>query len=476
MTTPAEPSRIEGDSLGEVRVPAAAYYGAQTQRAVENFPISGTRFPPAFIRALGLVKWAAARANMELDLLDPALGAAIAAAADEMIAGDLAAHFVVDVFQTGSGTSTNMNANEVIANRAIELRGGTRGSRAVHPNDHVNLGQSSNDVIPTALHVAALSALRADLLPALAGLAAALAEKSREFSAIVKIGRTHLQDAAPVTLGQVFSGYASQIEQGIARLERAQAPLAELALGGSAVGTGLNVHPEFARRAIGHLAARTGLPLREASNHFAAQAACDAAVEVSGALKAVAVALMKIADDIRWLGSGPRHGLGELILPAVQPGSSIMPGKVNPVIAESAIMAACQVVANDLAITLGGMGGQFELNTMLPLITRNLLESIDLLAASARNFGARLVRGIAADHERIARMLEDSLALATALAPAIGYDAAAAIAKEAAASGRTVREVAAAKGVLPPADLDRLLDPRAMTQGGFLGGKPGAPG
>ncbi len=466
----SDSTRVERDAMGEMRIPAPAYYGAQTQRAQENFPISGIRFPRAFIRALGLIKLAAAETNMELGLLDPRMGQAIATAAAEVAAGKLDEHFVLDIFQTGSGTSTNMNANEVIANRSTEILGGALGSGLVHPNDHVNLCQSSNDVIPTAIHIAALTAIHADLLPALVNMAATLTAKSEEFADIVKVGRTHLQDATPVTLGQVFRGYASQVAHGIARLERVQGSLGELALGGTAVGSGLNAHPDFARRTIERLAARSALPLREAADHFEAQSARDAAVETSGALKVIAVSLTKIANDLRWLGSGPRHGLGELLLPAVQPGSSIMPGKVNPVIAESLLMVCAQVLGNDLVITLGGASGNFELNVMMPVIARNLLESIELLAAATRNFETRLVRGLAADRGRLARTAEDSLALATALVPVIGYDAAAAIVTEAAASGRAVREVAAEKKILPPAELDRILDPSRMTRGGLLGG------
>ena len=478
MPTPGETAtfRIEKDSMGEMRVPAGAYYGAQTQRAAENFPISGIRFPRHFIRALGMIKSSAAETNMELGLIQPQIGKAIVRAAEEVVESKLDDQFVVDIYQTGSGTSTNMNANEVIANRAIEILGGKIGSRAVHPNDHVNLCQSSNDVIPTAIHVAALIAIHEDLIPALKVLRDALNAKAGEFADIVKTGRTHLQDATPVTLGQVFSGFASQVEHGIARLESAGQSLAELALGGTAVGTGLNAHPEFARRTIARLASRTRLPFREAADHFEAQSGRDAAVEASGALKVVAVSLTKLANDVRWMGSGPRNGLGELIIPEVQPGSSIMPGKVNPVIAESVLMVAAQVIGNDLTVTVSGQAGNFELNVMMPVIARNLLESIALLAASARNFEERLIRGLKADRERISRQLEESLALCTSLAPIIGYDAAAAIAKEAAHSGRTVREVAAERKVLPPDELAQALDPKQMTRGGFLGGKPQAAG
>ncbi|MBI3989261.1 MAG: class II fumarate hydratase, partial [candidate division NC10 bacterium] len=419
--------RIEKDSMGEMKVPKDAYFGAQTQRAVENFPMSGRRFPRPFIRALGMIKHAAAKVNKDLGLLDPRLADAIAEAAKEVMEGKLDDQFVVDIFQTGSGTSTNMNANEVIANWAIELLGGAIGSKRVHPNDHVNLGQSSNDVIPTAIHIAALEGVEQDLLPALKHLHGTLKAKAREFDKVVKIGRTHLQDATPIRLGQEFSGYARQVELGIRRIEQTKSSLAELALGGTAVGTGLNTHPEFPRRVIASLSELTGIPFREAEDHFEAQGAQDALVEASGALKTVAVSLMKIANDIRWLGSGPRCGIGEIMLPEVQPGSSIMPGKVNPVMAESAIQVAAQVIGNDLAITLGGQWGFFELNTMMPLMASNLLESILLLANAMRNFADRCISGIRADEARSAEMIEKSLAMCTALAPVIGYDEAAKI-------------------------------------------------
>src|SRR5436309_7428544 len=378
--------RIEKDSMGEVRVPSTALYGAQTQRAVENFPISGLRFTREFIRAMGLIKLAAAQANMDLRLLDPKLGQAVIQAAQEVVDARLDQHFVLDIFQTGSGTSTNMNMNEVISNRAIQILGGVVGSKKpVHPNDHVNMGQSSNDVIPTAMHVAARESIERSLIPALRKLHAALAAKAREFDSIVKIGRTHLQDATPVRLGQEFGGYARQVELGIRRLERLRDTLGELPLGGTAVGTGINTHPEFARRTIEHLSKLTGLKFREAEDHFEAQGGKDAVVEASGALKTIAVSLTKIANDIRWLASGPRCGIGEIHLPEVQPGSSIMPGKVNPVIAESVLMAAAQVFGNDLTVTIGGQSGVFELNVMMPVMAHNLLESIRLLAASAGN-------------------------------------------------------------------------------------------
>jgi fumarate hydratase class II len=456
--------RIERDSMGEMRVPADSYWGAQTQRAIDNFPVSGRGFPPAFIRSLGRVKAAAAVVNVALGELDPRLGEAVATAAREVAAGTLEDQFVVDLFQTGSGTSTNMNANEVIANRANELLGGTRGSRSpVHPNDHVNRGQSSNDVIPTTLHVAAALAIRDDLLPALAALHQSLSAKAHAFHGVLKMGRTHLQDATPVRLGQELDGYAAMVERGAARLESALERMAELAIGGTAVGTGINTHPEFGTRVAAHLARETGFPFVEAGDHFEAQSARDAAVELSGALKTVAVSLYKVANDVRFLGSGPRAGLGELRLPPLQPGSSIMPGKVNPVIPEVVMQVAAQVIGNDAAITVGGLSGNFELNVMVPVITRNLLESISLLSAAATLFAQRCIDGLDADRERCGETVERSLALATALVPALGYDAAAEVAKEAWSRGRSVREVAREKGLLPPEELERLLDPSSMT-------------
>jgi fumarate hydratase class II len=451
--------RIETDSLGEVRVPAGAYYGAQTARAVENFPVSGLRFPRAFIRALGFIKKHAASTNAELGLLDGRRAQAIQAAAEEVAEGKFDAQFVVDIFQTGSGTSTNMNANEVIANRACELLGGRIGDKSVHPNDHVNCGQSSNDVIPTAIHVAALDGIEFKLLPALEGLRGALADRAVAFKDILKIGRTHLQDATPIRLGQEFSGYVSQIEHGIARLRQAQGFLGELPLGGTAVGTGLNTHHEFAQRTIRRLAEETRLKLREAPNHFEAQAARDACVETAGVLKTVAVSLIKIANDIRWLGSGPRLGLGELRLPALQPGSSIMPGKVNPVLCERVVQVGAQVFGNETVVGLAGAAGSFELNTMMPVLAYNLLQAIELLANASRVFAERCVRGLEADEQRCQSNVERSLAMGTALVPAIGYDKAVRIVKAAAESGRTVREVALEMSGLDKAKLDELLDP-----------------
>jgi fumarate hydratase, class II len=456
--------RKETDSLGEVLVPSGAYFGAQTQRAVENFPVSGIRFPRRFLEALGRIKRAAARANQELGLLSPRLAEAIAQAATEVVDGKLDAHFVVDVFQTGSGTSTNMNANEVIANRANEILGAPRGAKSpVHPNDMVNRGQSSNDVIPTAMHVASLQALEGDLLPPLRRLEKALAAKAEEFGGIVKIGRTHLQDATPILLGQEFSGYASQVAHSIRRIESVRDPLGELALGGTAIGTGINTHPRFAALAIERLAGETGLSLREAGNHFEAQAAKDAMVEASGALRSVAVSLWKIAQDLRFLASGPRCGIGEIILPATQPGSSIMPGKVNPVMAEALLQACAQVHGNDLAIVFAAQGSNFELNVMMPVMAHNFLQGVAILGKAVDLFTRKCVEGVRADEKRCAELVEKSLALVTPLALRIGYDRAAEIAKAAHATGRSIRQVALARKVLPEEELDRVLDPRRMT-------------
>ena len=405
---------------------------------------------------------------MDLGLLDKKIGNAIIEAAQEVSDGKLDRHFVLDIFQTGSGTSTNMNANEVISNRAIQILGGVVGSKKpVHPNDHVNMGQSSNDVIPTAMHVAALESIERALNPALGKLQKALAAKAKEFDGIVKIGRTHLQDATPIRLGQEFGGYARQAQLGFRRLQKLRDTLGELPLGGTAVGTGINTHPKFSAKAIQHLSNLTGLQFREAENHFEAQSAKDAIVETSGALKAIAVSLTKIANDIRWLASGPRCGIGEITLPETQPGSSIMPGKVNPVIAESLLMVAAQVIGNDLTVTIGGQSGVFELNVMMPVMAHNVLESIRLLAASAVNLTDRCVAGIQANEERSNEMIEKSLALCTAMVPEIGYDAAAAIAKESQKTGKTVREIALKKKIMPPARLKEILDPIRMTKPGI---------
>lgn len=459
-------TRTETDSMGSMQVPAEAYYGAQTARAVENFPISNLRFPRSFIRALGLIKKHAAAANEALGLLPAKLSGAIQQAAQAVAAGQMDGEFAVDIFQTGSGTSTNMNANEVVANRAAELLGGRRGDKSVHPNDHVNRGQSSNDVIPTAIHLAALDLLEHQLLPALSELHAALLKKSLDFRDIIKIGRTHLQDATPLRLGQEFSGYASQVEHGIHRLRTAQTALGELALGGTAVGTGINTHPEFAKRTIEGLARETGFNFREAANHFEAQGAIDACVETSGAVRTVALSLIKIANDIRWLGSGPRCGLGELRLPATQPGSSIMPGKVNPVMCEMLIQICAQVMGNDTVVAFSATCGALELNTMLPVTAHNLLQSLELLGSGCRVFSRRCIAGLEADAERCEANVEMSLAMCTALAPVIGYDRAAQIAKVAHETGKTVREVAGEMSGLDAKKLGELLDPKRQTTAG----------
>lgn len=460
-----EQMRIESDSMGQMQVPDWALWGAQTQRAVENFPISGYRFDRRFIRAMGLIKQAAAEVNHDLGLLDDERAALIVQAAQEVIDGKLDEHFVLDIYQTGSGTSTNMNTNEVISNRAIRLAGGKVGSRdPVHPNDHVNMGQSSNDVIPTAIHVAAAEGLQGNLIPALEGLAARLDEKAKAFWPVIKIGRTHLQDATPIRLGQTFSGYAAQAKLSAERAQKAVKALRELPIGGTAVGTGINTHPEFGQRMAKRLSEQTGIEFVQAANHFEAQAAKDSVCEASGLLRAVAVSLSKIANDIRWLASGPRCGIGEIRIPATQPGSSIMPGKVNPVMSEMLIQVCAQVIGNDTAVTIGARDSIFELNVMMPMIARNVLESIRLLAQAVRVFTEKCVAGIEANAERCEQMIEQSLAMCTSLAPVIGYDQAAAIAKEAYQTGRTVREVALAKGLLSEADLNRLLDPASMTE------------
>src|SRR5213596_4155045 len=467
-------TRIEKDSMGEMAVPKHALYGASTQRAVLNFPVSGYRFSRPFIRALGLIKWGAAQANHDLGLLDAHRSALIVQAAEEMADGKLDEHFPLDIFQTGSGTSTNTNANEVIANRCAQLAGKTIGSRElVHPNDHVNMGQSSNDVIPSAIHVSAAEQLKNCLLPALEQLRSALSGKAKEFHDIIKIGRTHLMDATRVRLGQEFGGYAQQVEYGKMRAEKAIEVLRELALGGTAVGTGLNRHPDFPAKVMRHLHQRTGLEFFEARDHFEAQGGKDAVVEASGQLKTIATSLFKIANDIRWLGSGPRCGIGEIQLPATQPGSSIMPGKVNPVMCESMMMVCAQVFGNDAAITWAGANGNFELNVMMPVMAHNLLESIRLLANVVDVFCEKCATGIKANKARCEELVELSMALVTALAPKIGYDRAAEIAKESAKTGKTVRELCLEKKVLPDAELERALDPVAMTEPGGDGAAGG---
>jgi fumarate hydratase, class II len=463
------PRRVERDSMGRVEVPEGAYYGASTQRAVQNFPISGERFDRRFIWALGTIKAAAARANRDLGILDARKAEAIADAADE-VAGPPGAfddQFVLDIFQTGSGTSTNTNANEVIAHRATELLGGSieEGARLVHPNDEVNRGQSSNDVIPTAIHLSVLAETREVLVPAVERLRDALTDKSREFWPIIKTGRTHLQDATPIRLGQEFLGYAGQMERSLVRLEHACDELREVALGGNAVGTGINMHSEFPRRTIDIINQQTGLGLRESSNHFQAQSTIDNVVAASGAVRTLAVSLLKIANDIRWMGSGPRAGIGELDVPPVQPGSSIMPGKVNPVIAESLTQVCAMVLGNDLTVTVAGQSGNFELNVMLPIAARSLLHSVRYLGTATRNFADNLVAGLAAT-SRGPDIVESGLMLVTALAPEIGYDAAAALAKEAYATGRTIRDLARERTSLSETDLDRILDPTAMVEPG----------
>ena len=465
MTTNAN-VRVERDSMGPMEVPADALYGASTMRAVLNFPISDLRFSRTFIRALGLVKLAAARTNASLGLLDQNIADAIVTAAQEVADGKLDEHFVLDIFQTGSGTSTNTNANEVIANRASQIMGGDLGSRLVHPNDHVNMGQSSNDVIPTCIHLASLIAIKEDLIPGLQFLAGELHKKSDEFWPVIKTGRTHLQDATPIRLGQQFLGFAGQAEIGIKRLGRAQDALAEVALGGTAVGTGVNTHPEFSSRTCQLLSEMTGVDIRETSNHFQAQAALDAVVEASGILKTIAISLHKIANDVRFLACGPRAGIGEITVPEVQPGSSIMPGKVNPVISESVVQVVAQVFGNHTTVAMAGHGSYFELNTMMPVAAHNILESIALLASSANNFAEQCVKGIEATSVG-PDMVEKGLMLGTGLSPAIGYDAAADIAKEAAATGKTIREMAKLKTTLSDAELDELLDPVAMTEPGI---------
>ncbi len=473
-------TRIEKDSMGEMTVPADVLYGASTQRAVLNFPVSGKPVPAGVIRAFGMLKAACARANQELGKLDEGRADAIADACAQIEAGlgehgGLARHFPVDVYQTGSGTSTNMNANEVIANLVCLAKGEAIGKSkdpafiekgGVHPNDHVNMGQSSNDTFPTAMHIAAAVAIKDQLLPALVKIEKALADKAQKWDSVVKIGRTHLQDATPIRLGQEFSGYAAQMRHATERLHRALHVLGELAIGGTAVGTGINTHPRFAEQVAARLTERAGVHFREAANHFEAQHAKDGFVEVSGDLKTIAVSLSKIANDIRWLGSGPRCGIGELKLPAVQPGSSIMPGKVNPVICESVMMVCCRVIGNDATTTtagLGGIGSLLDLNVAMPVMADAVLDSIDLIANACHMFCDNLLDGLEPDEERCAALIEGSLAMCTSLAPVIGYDAAAALAKDAYATGKTVRQVALDKKVLPEDELNRLLDPMSMT-------------
>ena len=455
--------RIEKDSMGPIKVPKEVYYGAQTQRAIENFQISGWRFQKELMHALGLIKYASAKTNLSLGLLEGRIARAIEKACKEMIQGKWDDQFGIDIFQTGSGTSTNMNVNEVIANRANEILGGKKGVyRPVHPNDHVNLEQSSNDTFPSAIHIATVKLLQNKLIPTLKNLHRAFKSKEKEFYSILKIGRTHLQDALPIRLGQEFGGYARQVDLGILRIQKGMQSLYELPLGGTAVGTGMNTHPLFARKTIFIINEKTGERFREAVDHFEAQGAKDALVEMSGVLKTVAVSLIKIANDIRWMSSGPRCGIGEIHLPETQPGSSMMPGKVNPVIPESLIQVCAQVIGNDAAITLGGLSGNFELNVMMPLIARNLLESIRLLGNAVSNFSSRCIEGLEADRERCEEMIEKSLALATALAPRTGYNEAARIARKAYEQQKTIRQVAEEEGLFTEKEVNHLLDPRSM--------------
>ena len=456
--------RTETDSLGEVRVPADALYGAQTQRAVDNFPISGIRFPRRFIEALGTVKAGAARANKSLGLMDGARADAIAQAAERVRAGDLDGEFPLDIFQTGSGTSTNMNANEVIAHVASDTLG-----EGVHPNDDVNMGQSSNDIIPTTMHVAARVALEEELIPALDALAVSLEKKADEFDDVVKSGRTHLMDATPVRLGQEFGGYAAQVRKGIARVRAASEELAELALGGTATGTGINRPVEFPEAAIAQISTMTGLTFREAENHFEAQAAKDGYVAAAGALNTLATSLMKIANDIRHLSSGPTSGLAEIQLPAIQPGSSIMPGKVNPVMSEAMMMVCARVMGNAVTITVGGQHGNFELNVMMPVMAHAMLESIGALAGACDAFRQRCVDGITADRDRARELLLKNPSIATALNDEIGYDKASTVAKRAAKEKRSVRDVALEMGVVGEDRIDEILDVRGMTEPGIPG-------
>ena len=461
---PSRKMRLERDSMGELEVPAKAYYGGNTRRAELNFPISNLRLGRSFIKAIGQIKQAAAFVNLDLGAIEPDIAQAIIDSSQRVIEGEFDDQFVVDVFQTGSGTSTNMNANEVISNVAIESLGGTLGSRTpVHPNDHVNKGQSSNDVFPSTIHLAAAGAIKDDLMPALQELEDSLRTKSQEFWEIVKTGRTHLQDATPIRLGQEFLGYAGQLELGRKRAEKALAELSVLALGGTAVGTGIGMHPQFSRRVINRLAELTGLDLSETTNHFQAQSTLDAVVSASGELKSIAVGMLKIANDLRWLGSGPRAGIGEIMLPEVQPGSSIMPGKVNPVIPESVTMVSAQVIGNDTTIAIAGQSGNFELNVMMPVAAHNILESIELLATSAKNLTRQCINGLTAT-DKGPEMVMEGLAICTALAPIIGYDAAASIAHEASKNGETIKEVAMRVTDLNSTQLDEILEPLSMTE------------
>lgn len=459
--------RTERDSMGEMQIPSEMLYGASTQRAVENFPVSGLRVPRAFIRSMAFLKSSCAEVNKELGKLDAELARAIVEASSQIAQGEYDAHFVVDIFQTGSGTSTNMNYNEVASNIAnSKLGAGSESEKKIHPNDHVNMGQSSNDTFPTAMHVSVAVTLTENLVPALKGLQTSLEKKAKEFQPYIKTGRTHLQDATPITLGQEFSAYAAQIKKSIARIERALPSVCELAIGGTAVGTGINTHPEFAKRVCQKLSQKTGLTFVEAENHFEAQAAKDACVEVSGVLNTIAVSLTKIANDIRWLSSGPRCGFYEIKIPETQPGSSIMPGKVNPVIPESVLMVCAQVIGNHQTVTFGGQAGNFELNVMMPVIIYNLLQSIECLAGACRIFDEKCIQGVEALPERLADTIERSLMLATPLAPVIGYDKATKIAKQAFKENKTIRQVAKETLDLSDAELNKALDPQLMIKPG----------
>ncbi len=470
MSEDQRQTRTVRDSMGEMRVPAGAMYGASTARAVENFPISGLRFSRAFLRALGLIKASAAKVNTDFGLLDPALSASIQAAGNEVADGRWDDEFPLDIFQTGSGTSTNTNANEVIATRAAQI---DAKAATTHPNDHVNMGQSSNDTIPTAIHVSAYLEIEEALLPAMRHLEHTLRVRAEELHGVVKTGRTHLMDATPVRLGDEVGGWAAQIRNARLRIESSLPRLAKLAQGGTAVGSGLNAHPEFGVRVAAELSARTGLPFVETDNHFEAQASQDTAVEISGQLKAFAVAMIKISNDLRHMNSGPIAGLGEIVLPALQPGSSIMPGKINPVIPEATMMVCAQVIGNDATIAIGAQHGNFELNVMLPVIAHNLLQSIELLASVSRVLADKAVAGFVVNAEHIAGLVDRNPIMVTALNPIIGYDAAAAIAKQAYAEGRRVKEVAAERTDLSAADLDRILDPTELAEPGIKGATSG---
>ena len=459
--------RIEKDSMGDVKVPKDAYYGAQTQRAVDNFPVSGIKFSRSFIKAIGLVKRSAAAVNTDLDQLDESISEPIRQAAREVQKGDFDDDFAIDIFQTGSGTSTNMNANEIIATRANELKA-DGAETVIHPNDHVNYGQSSNDVVPTSIRVAAAIGVKNNFIPALKHLSDTFLEKGEEFTDVVKTGRTHLMDAMPVTIDQEFKGYARQLQLGAERLESTMERLTELPQGGTAVGTGLNTHPDFGAQMAAAISDATDIEFQEAENHFEAQSTVDAPVELSGQLKTIAVGLMKIGNDLRWMNSGPNSGIGEIHLKAMQPGSSIMPGKINPVIEESLVMVCAQVIGNDSVITVAGQSGNFELNVMLPVVAHNLLESINILANAVRNQADRSVAKLSVNKERIAEMVERNPVLVTALNPIIGYDKGSKIAKKAFEEGRPVKEVAREMTDLSDEELDEALDPIKMTKGGFM--------